>query len=177
MAEPPEVRQLIERYQLEPLPGEGGFFRRIFTHPESLPPLRHHPDPPQEGRALASAIYFLITAEAFSALHRIDSEEHFCFLAGDRARMLQLDASTGEWAFRRLGPATDSGCEPWVRVPAGLWQGLRLEPGGRWALLVVFVSPEFAWEHFELADREELLRRFPSGSEAIRAYTRIPHPE
>jgi len=58
-------------------------------------------------------------------------------------------------------------------VPARTWQGTRLAPGGRWALLSCIVAPEFAWEEFELGDRETLSAAYPEFAEGIRGLTRL----
>jgi len=158
--------EMIERLGLEPLPGEGGYFRRYFEHPATLPE--------NEGRRLSSAIYFLITKAQFSALHRLrEAVEVFHFLDGDAAQMLQIDPDSGEATVLHLG--TDRlGGQSVAVVPAGHWQGLRLAEGGTlgWALFSVTVSPEYLQSDFELAERESLRALCPEQAEEIRRLTR-----
>jgi predicted cupin superfamily sugar epimerase len=71
--------QLIAKYSLSPLPGEGGYFRRFYTHGQKLEKSDSH---------LASAIFYLITKSSFSAMHRLPSDDLYqCYLA---SRLLGL---------------------------------------------------------------------------------------
>lgn len=153
--------QIIAKLNLQPLPGEGGYFRRFYTHPRQL-----------EGSAsrLASAIFFLITKTSFSAMHRLASEELFHFYEGHPAQMLQLDPAGGGRIFK-LG----SGHERAVVVPGGVWQGMRLEddaPEDAYALFGVSVHPEFRDEEFELGKRESLCAACPDWRSEIERLTR-----
>ena len=56
-----EARKIIAQLGLEPLPLEGGWFRRTRVSAVTL----------DNGRCAESAIYFLVTAVDFSALHRL----------------------------------------------------------------------------------------------------------
>ncbi len=104
--------QIIARYDLQPLPGEGGYFRRFYTHPRQLP---------GSASRLASVIFFLITKDSFSAMHRLPSDELFHFYEGHPTQMLQLDPTGGGQIFR-LSPDHERA----VVVPGGVWQGMRL---------------------------------------------------
>lgn len=152
---------IIEQLQLEPLPEEGGYFRRIFRHPDAV-----------KGQALSSAIYYLMTAESFSAMHRIASTETFHFHAGDPAEMLQLHPD-GSAKNIIIGNQLSTGQQPFVVVPKAVWQGTRIAPGGShgYALLSVTVVPEFLWDAFELANRQELITQFPAYADSIRNFT------
>jgi predicted cupin superfamily sugar epimerase len=61
--------------------------------------------------------------------------------------------------------------EPQIIVPAGVWQGCRLVPGGQWALMGCTVAPGFDYTDFELADRSELLTQHPEHAALITALT------
>lgn len=84
------IQALIEHLGLEPLPGEGGFFKRVHSFM-------------QEGRLLGSVIYYLITEESFSSLHYLSTDEVWFFLEGDALDQLVLN-SDGSHELRRLGP-------------------------------------------------------------------------
>jgi hypothetical protein len=62
----------------------------------------------------------------------------------------------------------------WVQhvVPRGVWQGSRLCPGGRVALLGTTMAPGFDVRDYEHGVREALLAQFPGAAEAIVALTR-----
>ena len=78
-----QARALIARLGLESLPHEGGFFRRTWTSPIQL----------GDGRSVGSAITFLLTETDFSALHRLATDEIWCFHAGDAVEHVQLSAA------------------------------------------------------------------------------------
>jgi len=155
------AERLIAKYGLEPLPGEGGFFRRFYTHGQKLEN--------SESR-LASAIFYLITKNNFSAMHRLPSDELFHFYEGHPAQMLQLDPA-GDGRIVRLGPDHERA----VAVPGGFWQGMRLEdstPADAFALFGVSVHPEFRDEEFELGDRAALCASHPQWCGEIERLTR-----
>ena len=80
------------------------------------------------GRSIGTAIYYLLTAETFSEMHRVPTEEVFHFYLGGPVRMLQLFPG-GAGREVVIGPDIAGGQQPQVVVPAGVWQGSRLEPG------------------------------------------------
>lgn len=164
-AHPTTAQTWIDHLHLEPLPEEGGWFRRIFTHPDTIE---------WRGKRLptSSMIHFLITSEAFSALHRLPQEECFVFQAGEHALMLQLDEATGQSREIVLGLNPGGKEQPWARVPGNTWQGLRLLGAEGYALFTVTVSPAFEWDGFELGQREFLSSRFPQSRCAIKTFTR-----
>lgn len=161
-----EAAAIIAQLQLEPLPEEGGYFRRLYTG--DLTELA-------DGRVrpLRTVIYYLMTRADFSALHRLASTETFHFHAGDAMEMFQLSpGGSGQWL--KLGAAAAAGEAPCVEVPAGVWQGSRLAESGThgYALLSTVVCPGFEWEDFTLGNRDELTSAFPAWAEAIRELTR-----
>lgn len=159
---------------LEPLDREGGWFRRTYeaelSWPAgSLPSIYAGP------RRAASAIYALFTPEGFSALHRLITDEVWCFHAGDPLESLRLHPDgAGEWI--RLGLDLAAGQRPQDVVAGHVWQGTRLVQGGRWALVSCIMAPEFAWGDFELAERVPLIERYPKFESAINALTRDQPP-
>lgn len=153
-----EVARLLD---LKPLESEGGFFRRSAEAAVILP---------GSDRRAYSVIYFLITPLGFSALHKLESDETWCFHCGDTLESLRL-APTGEGGMVRLGLNLAAGETPQDVVPAGVWQGTRLSDGGRWALVTCVVAPEFLWSDFTLGDRTELMARYPTHAQGIRRLT------
>lgn len=153
-----EAGRIITKLGLERLPGEGGYFRRTWTGPTL------------EGsdRPAGTAISFLITPEEFSAWHRLQTDEIWHFQAGDPVKLMQLDESTGELRTVQLGPDILAGEEPQVVVPSGVWQGACLATIDRgWALLGCTLVPGWDEREFQLADPEELRRKFPGARAEI----------
>src|SRR4051794_38441999 len=84
--------QIIELLRLERHPEEGGYFRETYRSRgaidvSQLPP-GYRAGPPT--RSLGTAIYYLITPQSFSALHRLPGDEIFHHYLGDAVEMLML---------------------------------------------------------------------------------------
>ncbi len=162
------VDTIIEALGLTPHP-EGGYYRETYRSDLSLPAGSL---PAHSGQRCAStAIYYLLTPETFSAMHRVASDELFHFYAGDAVEMLMLHPDgRGEQVV--IGNDLAKGQRPQIGVPAGAWQGCRLVPGGRFALMGCTVAPGFEFDDFTMARREELLAAYPTWGDAIVALTR-----
>lgn len=160
---------IIDALGLEAHP-EGGFYKETYRATEKI---SGHALPDRYGgeRALSTAIYYLLTADSFSALHRVQSDEVFHFYLGDPVDLVTIDEK-GEIAHTELGPDLALGQRPQARVTRGRWQGLKLKPGGEAALLGATVAPGFDFEDFDLASRDALLKAHPHLKETIRAFTR-----
>jgi predicted cupin superfamily sugar epimerase len=102
----------------------------------------------------------------------LQSDEVFHFYAGDAVEMLQL-LPDGSGRVVRLGMNLAAGERPQVVVPRGVWQGSRLAPGGRWALLGCTVSPGFEFEDYASAGRAELAAKWPEFAAMIGTLTRV----
>ncbi|MFJ9588884.1 cupin domain-containing protein [Streptomyces acidicola] len=143
---------LVAHYGLEPIPREGGRFRRTWAGPER-----------SDGRPEGSAIVALLTAEPgdFSALHRLPSDEVWHFYLGDPLELLLL-APDGSARTVLLGPDVLGG--QWVQytVPAGTWMGARVLAGGAWSLFGCTMAPGFTYEGYEHGDVAELTARYPA---------------
>jgi predicted cupin superfamily sugar epimerase len=165
-----EVRRWVEALGLEPHP-EGGFFRETYRAPLVLPR-----EAIGEGfggaRACSTAIYFLITAGNFSALHRIASDEAWHFHAGGALEIVTI-AEDGTRHDLHLGLDVARGERPQHVVPAGAWFGSRLRhDDDGYALVSCTVAPGFDFADFELATRDALVARFPQHAGIIGALTR-----
>ena len=169
LPEDPEIAAIVRELGLVPLPQEGGLYAETYRSARILP--AHAAGPEQKGpRACATAIYYLITPTRFSALHRVASTEIFHFYLGDPVHMLQLHPD-GSASTHVIGAGLASGQRPQVVAPRGVWQGTRLAPGGRFALLGCTVSPGFDFADYEHGHRAELTRQYPAWAEAIAALT------
>lgn len=162
------VRRLLDLRPLEP---EGGYFAETYRARESLPATALPPRYAAGVRASSTAIYYLLTPDTFSAIHRLASDEVFHFYLGDPVEMLWLEP---RGVGRRLVLGTDlvAGQLPQLVVPHGVWQGARLVPGGAWGLLGCTVAPGFDYADFEMAERRALLQGWPAHAELIEALTR-----
>lgn len=148
---PAEAREIVRLLELAPLPHEGGFFRNTLASEHS------------------SAIYYLLAAGDFSALHRLNSPEVYHWYAGSALNILVLhpDGSTSE---HRLGPDLAAGERPQLIVPADCWHGSA--PAGSWTLVGTTMAPPFSWDGFELGSAEELSEAYPAVRDVIHRLTR-----
>ena len=164
------AEEIIQYLQLEPHPCEGGFFRETYRSRLGIAanglPMEYAGD-----RCASTAIYYLLTPGTFSEVHRLPSDEVFHFYLGDTVEMLQLH-SDGHGEVIRLGSDLAAGERPQVLAPGGTWQGSRLVPGGRWALLGTTVAPGFEFADYTSGRRSELIAAYPDFAELITALTR-----
>lgn len=149
-----DPKEIIKLLDLKPLEVEGGHFRETYRSGDILSkdvlPPRY-----QSERCIGTAIYYLLTPDNFSVLHKVNSDEIFHFYLGDPVQMLLL-FSDGTGREVTLGHDIKSGQVVQLVVPRGVWQGAALQEGGRYALLGTTVSPGFEYQDFILGQPESL---------------------
>jgi predicted cupin superfamily sugar epimerase len=166
----PTADQIRISLNLKPHPEEGGYFIETYRSSETISQ-KALPSRYKGLRALGTAIYYLLTPETFSAMHRLQSDEIFHFYLGDPVEMLQLWPD-GSGRVVILGSDILNGMQPQVVVPRGVWQGARLLNRGRFALLGATVSPGFEFADYESGRREELVKSYLKFREFIIALTK-----
>ena len=146
---------------LRPLPIEGGYFAETHRHGELPRAVLGERYP--ASRAASTAIYYLLTPDTKSALHRLPGPELYHFYLGDPVEQLWLFPD-GHGERHRLGPDLLGGELVQVAVPGSVWQGSRLAPGGRhgFALLGTTMSPGFDAADYEHGDRAVLIATYPT---------------
>lgn len=149
--------RLVRELGLQPHP-EGGFYRE--TYRDRARVLRA-----ADGaeRSASTAIYYLLCDGAFSAWHRIRSDEGWHFYAGDPLDVHVLHAD-GRLETHHLGnPLADPGTAFQAVVPAGCWFAAERITGRHgFALAGCTVAPGFEFSEFELADANALAAAFPA---------------
>ncbi|MGB9145932.1 MAG: cupin domain-containing protein [Acidobacteriaceae bacterium] len=162
-----ELKSLLN---LRPHPREGGWFAETWRSQETIP---HDALPSRYAgpRAAGTSIYYLLEPQSFSEMHRLASDEVFHFYLGDPVEMLQL-APGAPGRRLVLGPDVAAGMLLQTVVPQGVWQGSRLVPGGRFALLGCTVSPGFDYADYESGARADLTRAWPDWNKMITLLTR-----
>ncbi|WP_395006816.1 cupin domain-containing protein [Cypionkella sp.] len=128
-----EADQIIAKLGLAPHP-EGGWYRQTWVGPKVA------------GRAVGTAIHFLLKAGEASHWHRVDADEIWLWHAGAK---LELSLGTDRARSVILGPDVLGGDQVQAVVPQGWWQAARSL--GTWSLVSCTVSPGFRFEGFELA--------------------------
>jgi uncharacterized protein len=159
------AKQVRELLNLQPLRTEGGYFSEMYRSKFTLS-RGSLPSGYSGERALSTAIYYMLTPDACSIIHRLKGDEVYHFYLGDPAEMLLLKPDgTGETLL--LGQDIVSGMRLQHVVPAGAWQGSRLAPGGNFALMGTTMSPGFDPADFEIGARDELSARYPDHAALI----------
>jgi predicted cupin superfamily sugar epimerase len=157
-----EARAIVEALGLTAHP-EGGFYRETFRASLAV-------RSPQGDRAASTAIYFLLPAGSFSALHRVRSDEHWHHYDGDPVELHTIDAR-GTHAVALLGRDLARGQRPQLVVPAGVWQAA-VPVGARFALCGCTVAPGFDFADFEMPARAQLEQVFPGLRDVVARLTR-----
>jgi hypothetical protein len=163
------VDQIKAKLHLKPHPMEGGYFVETYRSDVSIPEI-FLPEKYKGRRSLSTAIYYLLSPESCSRIHRLNSDEIFHFYSGDPVEML-LMFPDGSTKLVILGNEIVNGMSPQVFIPGGVWQGAMLRPGGRYALLGTTVSPGFDYADYELGIRKYLIGAYPLRKELIISLT------
>lgn len=162
------AEEIIRKLNLQPLPGEGGYYRETWRSKHTVPatglPAGYNTD-----HTLGTCIYYLITPDSFSAMHKLPGPEIWHFYLGDPAEQIQI--SPGEEIKQMVfGQNIGENQQLQVIVPANTWQATRLVPGGKFALFGTTMSPGFEFSDYMPGNREELLRKFPGHKTTIQKY-------
>jgi uncharacterized protein len=142
----PTADEVAALLALDPLPHEGGRFRRTYADGHS------------------SAIYFLLGADDASAMHRLPIPEVWHHYLGDPVDLAVLHPD-GRAEQLRLGADLRAGERPQVVVPARVWQGAISV--GTLSLVGTTMAPPYEQADFELGDPDELARRHPAAAALI----------
>jgi len=145
-----KAQDIINLLELKPHPTEKGHFVETYRS------------------RFSTAIYFLLTPEGFSEMHRLKSDEIFHFYAGDPAELLLL-RSNGTSELLKFGNSIDKGQRPQIIIPASSWQGMRTT--GEYTLFGCTVAPAFEYPDYEKGSRKELIQRYPELAEKITQLT------
>ena len=165
--------------RLRPHP-EGGYYRETYRSPEIIAkadlPRRYGGQ-----RAFATAIYFLLRGNQFSAFHRLKSDEIWHFYDGFPLNIFIIKKN-GALKKITLGLNPAAGEQPQAVIEANSWFAAGLankipsprlvRPWGKnpkskipnpkyYALIGCTVTPGFDFADFELGNREMLCSKFP----------------
>ncbi|MEM1422383.1 MAG: cupin domain-containing protein [Planctomycetota bacterium] len=164
---PDTIKRLLD---LHTLPHEGGWFHETYRSGGVIP-ASALPDAYPTSRNTGTAIYYMLTPDDVSAMHRLPSDEVFHFYTGDPVTQLRL-YDDGRTETVVLGTDLLSGQRPQATVLGNVWQGARLVDGGRFALLGCTVSPGFDFDDYEHGVRDALIEGWPDAADEIVRLTR-----
>ncbi len=166
-----KIDEIIKILGLKKHP-EGGYYRETYRSKETINK-ECLPEKYSDKRNLKTVIYYFLTKNDFSEMHRLKSDEIYHFYYGDFAEVLLL-YSNGEGEKIILGNDLKAGIYPQLIVPSGVWQGIRVVRGGKFgfSLIGTTVSPGFEFDDYERGDRKKLISEYPKFKEIIIELTR-----
>ncbi|WP_298898818.1 cupin domain-containing protein [uncultured Psychroserpens sp.] len=164
-----KIQQIIKQLELQPHP-EGGYFKETYR---SSGEIKNDSlgDNYNGQRNYSTCIYFLLTSDNFSALHRIKQDEIWHFYNGSPIR-LHVISESGIHTEHLIGNDLNKGEVPQYIVPGGCWFAAEVIDKNAYSLVGCTVSPGFSFEDFELKSRTELMALFPDKETII---TRLTH--
>ena len=159
------IEYLQAKFNLKPLPQEGGYYAESYrsSHKISLESLPHRY---KKEKSLCTAIYYVLTRDTLSKLHRLPIDEIYHFYLGDPVQMLLLYPG-GKSETIILGSDIESSHRLQFVVPQNTWQGSFLMEGGTYALMGTTMAPGFDFADYEPGVYEKLCREFPDQKKLI----------
>ena len=161
-----KIKKILE---LEPHP-DGGYFKETHRSIEEIKEKDLSKDY-KGNRNYSTCIYFLLTSDSFSALHRIKQDEIWHFYDGSPIRLHTI-SKEGIHEEHIIGLNFEKGETPQFVVKGGDWFAAEVVNENSYSLVGNTVSPGFSFEDLELRTRKELLTLFPDKEELI---TRLTH--
>jgi len=159
--------KFISKLGLIPHP-EGGFYKETYRSEGKINFVADGLSE-QNIRNYSTCIYYLLTEDTFSAFHRIRQDEIWHFYSGNSIYLYTISPE-GELNEILIGSNIENDEVPQYVVPAGFWFAANVKKG--FALAGCTVSPGFDFCDFELANRDELVYRFPHCKEIVLSLTR-----
>jgi len=156
------IDEIIKHLGLIPLEEEGGYYSETYRSDIMIEKAPYNGGI-RTTRSIQSCIYYLMTEDSFSALHRLPSDEIWHFYLGDPIEQLQL-LPDGTGKMIEIGNNLPAGQQPQVIVPQNVWQGSKLKAGGKFALVGTTMAPGFEFEDYEAGNRDELILQYPEFS-------------
>ncbi len=159
-----EITDIISKLDLKPHP-EGGYYRETYRSEGSIP--KEALGENYKGdRNYATAIYYLITSQNFSAFHKITQDETWHFYDGAAMR-LHIISPQGDYTELLIGNNLNRDEVPQFTVPGGYWFASEVSLPNSYSLMGCTVAPGFSFEDFIMPERKELLTLFPQHKQLI----------
>ena len=133
---------VIRILDLKPLIGEGGFINELYRGEEV------------NGREIYGTIYYLLTPDCCSIMHKLDADEVWYYHDGPALEMLLIYEDHEEVKY--LGKDLLKGERPQILVPKGVWQGCHMAYDGEYTLVSTSMSPAYNEKGFTVGTYEEL---------------------
>ena len=137
--------EVIKELKMVPLIPEGGYITDMYRG-ERI-----------NGRESYGTIYYLLTPDTFSAMHKLEDDEIWYYHDGPSLEMYLIYEDHDEVRF--LGKDITNNEEPQIRVPAGVYMGAHMKNEGEYTLVSTSMTPAYIDEEFVLGTYDDLLGR------------------
>jgi len=153
-----EAKEIINNLGLVPHI-EGGYYKRVFrSEKQSI-----------DGKYLMSSIYYLLEKDDFSAFHRLSSVEVWLFHIGEPINIYILNKQ-GKLEIHSISSQINDNFQ--LAIESNTWFAAEIPSKKGFSLVSCVVSPEFSFNNFELANKEELIKEYPQYQSIINRLTR-----
>ena len=95
------------------------------------------------------------------------SDEIWLFHQGETIVIYEIDEK-GELITHLLGINFENGETPQIVIPKGNWFAAQIESKSGYSLVSCIVAPGFEFEDFILAEKQDLLKKYPEYQDIIR---------
>ena len=166
-----EMNQTTAQYWIDQLEltehPEGGYFRETYRSNEQI---KFLPDRYEGERTFGTSIYFLLTTESVSNLHRLKSDEIWHFHQGGAAK-IHFISEEGNYSFKMIGADFENEETLQVIIPRNTWFAAEVTKDD-FILVGCTVAPGFEFQDFELAKRNNIGSLYPDHAELIKQFTK-----
>jgi predicted cupin superfamily sugar epimerase len=142
----------IKNLQLQPHP-EGGYYKEVYR--SDMEVVRTASDGIKQA---CTSIYYLLEGKDFSGLHRICSDEIWYFHKGAPLHIHAIDGE-GMYTVHELSDTLTGSLS--IVIPAGQWFGAELPSADGFVLVSCAVAPAFDFNEFEMANKWNMLNKYP----------------
>lgn len=147
------INEIIEKLHLVPLIGEGGMWARVYASDEYVKANEFIGR--DSDRPICNTIYFLLTNNSFSSMHKLKSDEIWYYHMGPSLKMLLINED-GTSSIKILGPNIDKGERPQIAIKRGTWQGATMIEDGEYTLVSTSEAPSYCDSDYTLGTYDEL---------------------
>ncbi len=159
----------VDKLELQKHP-EGGYYKEFYRSDEIL-----YKDnlPKRFGgeRNISTSIYFLLVEENVSLFHKIKSDEIWHFYDGSAIKIYTLK-NDGILSVKLLGKNIDCGESLQIVIERSAWFCAEVVDKKSFGLVGCTVAPGFDFTDLELAERNDLLEKFPDHKKLIEGFTK-----
>ncbi len=163
-----EAEEIIKKLNLSPHV-EGGYFGEIYRSEEFLSQ-DSLPDRFDGGRNYLTSIYYMLKGNDVSHFHKLKSDEIWYFHSGSSVIVHKI-SETGKYEKEIMGINFYNGEKPQAIFKNNTWFAAELLDKESYSLFGCAVAPGFDFSDFKLADRQELISKYPNLEEIITRLT------